>query len=555
MFMVLLGGTTTGKTFHYGPRGVLVNGLVDALGEDAVRGMEPVLSVEVSPVPGGRGSTLSIDYYGASVDLYPRREAIGWIDMPGQDYLVSCPVFMRIERSPSRARERAEELLGMLLEPGRPAEIVEALRGVLEAVYSEGLMSVEAVMMGLYGIYTDFAPGRGTFLGWIQEHFDALERRLAEMSVLDGPREAWALVNAAAFHLVYRAASDVRRDLRRRRVGTPRFLETLRLEEVLASTLARAYLEAATHASARDLYPSSLEAGARGKACIGPGCPAEAWPHRHVSSEPRIYSGATAALLEHRALIAGPIAGLLQLALAGSTGLHAIAHPADKSFPAARYLERSISMRSGLEGLERIRLAARMLARDCSGRTLEEAVERVRSTALQSVSPVRVIQSLARQECPQLPPGDPARILGELAGAEIGCDEEAARLLGEIEKHYTYTGALGDLAVSHSLSIEAMWRISRRPPSDLLVTITYADLAGKRLGTAPWRVAEELAGHVRGVMSRPDRLDPFPLRPPRSAASRVAVVPGGSYECCRSGPCNPALTIGYLASLMAAASE
>ena len=553
--MVLLGGTTTGKTFHYGPRGVLVNSLVDVLGGDAVRGMEPLISVEVSPVPGGRGSTLSIDYYGATVDLYPRRETIGWIDMPGQDYLVSCPAYQRLARGGGQAPRRAEELLGMLLEPARPAEIVAGIRGLLEAIHREGLMSIEAVMMGLYGVYTDFAPGRDTFEGWIQEHFSLLERRLADMSVLDSPREAWALVNAAAFHLVYAAVQDVRRDLQRRRVGSPRFLEALKLEEVLASTLARSYLEAATHASAGDLYPSSLETGARGKACIGPGCPGDSWPHRLVEADPRTYSGATATLMEHRALIAGPVAGLLQLALAGSTGLHAVTHPADKSFPAARYLERSISMRSGLEGLETIRGAIRRLAGDCSERSLEEALEQVRNTALQSVSPVRVIQSLARQECPPPPTGDPVRVLEELAGERLRCGERAARLLEEIEKHYTYTGALGDLVVSHSLSIEAMWAAARRGPSDLLVTITYADLAGERLGVPPWRVAEDLAGHVRGVVSRPDRLDPFPLRPPRSASKRIAVVPGGGYKCCSSGPCNPALAIGYLASLMAAASE
>jgi hypothetical protein len=73
MYMVLLGGTTTGKTFHFGQDGALLAALEAVLPGGTIRSVRPLLSVEVSPVPGGRGSTLSIDYYGAELDLYPRK--------------------------------------------------------------------------------------------------------------------------------------------------------------------------------------------------------------------------------------------------------------------------------------------------------------------------------------------------------------------------------------------------------------------------------------------------------------------------------------------------
>ena len=563
MFMALLGGTTTGKTFHFGPDGVLVRGLQEVLGAEAVKGLRPLLSVEVSPVPGGgRGSTLSMDYYGATIDLYPSRETLGWMDLPGQDYIVSCPVYKRLAEGDSPPG-RPDRLFQLIHEAGDPAEIVEASGEVMVGLYRSGLLPGELLTMGLYSIYTDLSPEPERLLETVEYSIENLRDRLGDRS-LEEERNAWALLNGAVFHAIAQLVGTVRRDLERRRVGSGIFLKTLRAEQVLAETLARAYLERALGGGVADLYPLSLQHDTSDvKACVGPGCPEGSWPHREAPGalEETPYTMAAAHLMEHQALLAGGLAGLLVLQLAGRSRLHAIAHPADTVVPSARYLERSISMRSGPRHLDTIRRAsARLLESGCRGEAAREALEAAKRAAIESVTPVQVITALARQECHPGGGVDARGVLEALSGASAeGCeggDHEA--LLGELSKHYTYTGPLGDLMVSHSSSIELVWRLSGTPRA-VLVVLTYSDEVRRRTGIDLGELARlsryALMGDEDAVrMLRRRGVEPFPLRIPTQGV-HFSVVPGGSYDCCRTGPCNPAVTTGYLASVMAAVTS
>ena len=560
MFMALLGGTTTGKTFHFGPDGVLLRGLREALGERSIQGLRPVLSVEVSPVPGGgRGSTLTMDYYGASIDLYPSRETLGWMDLPGQDYIVSCPVYRRMAEHGASPPGDPGGLLEEIWRAGDPASIVEGARDIMVGLYRSGLLPGELLSMGFYSIYTDLAPDPERLIETVDYSLSSLAESLSERS-LEEERHAWALLNSTVFHAINALAGTVRRDLERRHVGSRVFLKILRAEQVLAETLARAFLERATGQSAGDLYPMSLphDTGTI-KACAGPGCPQESWPHREAAAtlQEVPYTRATAHLMEHQALLAGGLAGLLVLELARKSRLHAIAHPADAVTPSARYLERVISMRSGPSHLETIRRAAtELLGSGCQGEATKRALDAARRAAIESVTPVQVITALAQQECGEPARADAMGVLSALSGGEArGCESgEHEALLSELAKHYTYTGPFGDLLVSHTRSIELAWRLAGRPRA-VLVVLTYSDEVSRRSGVGLEELARlsqfALMGDEDAVrMLRKRGVEPFPLRLPGRGV-HVAVVPGGAYGCCRSGLCNPAVTIGYLSSVMA----
>ena len=401
----VLGGTSAGKTFHFGRDGVLENTLSYCLRgsrrETGVSGRDNVVAL-VTNVTVGRdvpSSTLSINYMGFDVEVFGRRTVVRWLEYPGQDNVGVCVFLHNLLRAGGR------DLVDWLLRAGSRlhrvalGEEVASRDSIREAVMELYELDKEAGrLLDMSTIARVLYPPE--IRGLSEHHLRSLLREAVDAVFERAPARITGtmlenVLNAVIYEFVARLAETLL-DLIPE-AGDPLARRSLALEALAAHAVAAAYLgdknllddaleRLSSRAGLRGVKMQGLLPAALNSMCIGPGCPHGSFPHalldalRGEGEEwEEAYRQAVWNLLHHRLIVSGPLVASLLLALTSESGVLVVLAPFLYSRFAFIYTLKHLATSTNIEvlGGEELRLIVRRLYEiiDAADTSSEERLE------------------------------------------------------------------------------------------------------------------------------------------------------------------------------------
>ncbi|MCE4625159.1 MAG: hypothetical protein F7C35_04765 [Desulfurococcales archaeon] len=349
----VLGGTSAGKTYHFGRDGVLESTLSYCLrgrrAETGVSGRDNVVAL-VTNVKVGKevpASTLSVNYMGFDVEIFGRRTIVRWLEYPGQDNVGVC-VFLH-----NLLRAGGGSLIEELLRVGRRLHRValseevsndQALKDSIQELYE--MEKGGGKLLEMQNIARVLYPPEITAL--TEYHLRSILREAIDRVFERAPKRIVGtvvenIVNAIIYEFVALLAERL---LQLRRTTMEQLARrSLVLEAIAAHAVAAAYLgdselirdaleRLAGQEGTRRFEASRVLPAALNSMCIGPGCSEDSYPHALMSvlmgeekEWEEAYRQAVWNLLHHRLIVSGPLIASLLLALVVESGILVVLAP------------------------------------------------------------------------------------------------------------------------------------------------------------------------------------------------------------------------------------
>ncbi len=347
----VLGGTSAGKTFHFGRGGILENTISYCIGGKreslGVAGKDNVVALvtNVSVSRDVPSSTLSINYMGFDMEIFGRRTIVRWLEYPGQDNVGLCVFMHNLLRAGNpglleRVYEIGVRIHRVIL--GEESVDCASLKAILDELYNleeEGgkLLDMETIAHVLFPNEirelreTDLREILTESLTRCQSSSPKRLRGVAAENVLNGFVYLFvALLGEKLLSLLNKESEDY--------VKYSIFVETLAAYAVAAAYLGDRSLLAEASKRLQEKVGIGLKEyrmpAALNSMCIGPGCSPSSYPHNilkelqsSIREWERIYRQAVWNLLHHRLIVTGPLLSALLLALTLDSNVLAIMAP------------------------------------------------------------------------------------------------------------------------------------------------------------------------------------------------------------------------------------